>query len=132
MFFSKVKQNLINVVKLVKNQINVVKLVKNQKKLLNIRKEPTTTMYNIGKTRDNLIKYKKTHKYGSRPDGTYKYKSKFPDQETYLKPQSYGNMGGVTPRGILNPKSTSQSKPYYDFGSRRPTSFGPPTVKTIL
>ena len=113
-------------------------IVKNQKKLLNIRKEPTTTMYNIGKTRDNLIKYKKTHKYGSRPDGTYKYKNKFPDQETYLKPQSYGNMGGVTPRGILNPKSTSQSKPYYDFdagykvpGINRPEKI-PPKVKKKL
>ena len=113
-------------------------IVKNQKKLLNIRKEPTTTMYNIGNTRDNLIKYKKTHKYGSRPDGSYRYKSKFPDYDTYLKPQSYSNMSGVTPRGILNPKSTSQSKPYYDFdagykvpGINRPEKI-PPKVKKKL
>ena len=111
-------------------------IVKNQKKLLNIRKEPSSTLY--GKTKDNLVKYKKTHNYGPRSDGTYKYKNKDPDYETYLKPQSYGNMPGVTPRGILNPKSTSQSKPYYDFdagykvpGINRPEKI-PPKVKKKL
>ena len=111
-------------------------VVKNQKKLLNIRKEPSSTLY--GKTKDNLVKYKKTHNYGPRSDGTYKYKNKDPDYETYLKPQSYGNMPGVTPRGILNPKSTSQSKPYYDFdagykvpGINRPEKI-PPKVKKKL
>ena len=111
-------------------------VVKNQKKLLNIRKEPSSTLY--GKTKDNLVKYKKTHNYGPKPDGTYRYKNKDPDYETYLKPQSYGNMPGVTPRGILNPKSTSQSKPYYDFdagykvpGINRPEKI-PPKVKKKL
>ena len=111
-------------------------IVKNQKKLLNIRKEPSSTLY--GKTKDNLVKYKKTHNYGPRSDGTYKYKNKDPDYETYLKPQSYGNMPGVTPRGILNPKSTSQSKPYYDFdagykvpGINRPEKI-PPKLKKKL
>ena len=51
-------------------------IVKNQKKLLNIRKEPSSTLY--GKTKDNLVKYKKTHNYGPKPDGTYRYKNKDP------------------------------------------------------
>lgn len=81
-------------------------IIKNQKKLLNIRQKETTSFSN-----PNMVKYKKTHKFGSRkkPDGTYEYKqkNKFPDYFTYQNPPSYGST-----RGILNPKSTSQSEPY--------------------
>lgn len=81
-------------------------VIKNQKKLLNIRQKETTSFNN-----PNMVKYKKTHKFGSRqkPDGTYEYKqkNKFPDYFTYQNPPHYGST-----RGILNPKSTSQSQPY--------------------
>ena len=81
-------------------------IIKNQKKLLNIRQKETTSFNN-----PNMVKYKKTHKFGLRqkPDGTYEYKqkNKFPDYFTYQNPPHYGST-----RGILNPKSTSQSEPY--------------------
>ena len=81
-------------------------ITKNQKKLLNIRQKETTSYNN-----PNMVKYKKTHKFGSRkkPDGTYEYKqkNKFPDYQTYQNPPSYRSR-----RGILDPKSTSQSEPY--------------------
>ena len=80
-------------------------ITKNQKRLLNIRQKATTSFDN-----PNMVKYKKTHKFGSRkkPDGTYEYKqkNKFPDYQTYQNPPSYGSR-----RGILDPKSTSQSEP---------------------
>ena len=83
-------------------------IIKNQKKLLNIRQKETTSFNN-----PNMVKYKKTHKFGLRqkPDGTYEYKqkNKFPDYLTYQNPPYYGST-----RGILNPKSTSQSQPYRD------------------
>ena len=88
-------------------------ITKNQKRLLNIRQKETTSWNN-----PNMVKYKKTHKFGSRkkPDGTYEYrqKSKFPDYSTYQNPIGYSSK-----RGIINPKSTSQSKPYYDPISRQ-------------
>ena len=81
-------------------------IIKNQKRLLNIRQKETTSFNN-----PNMVKYKKTHKFGLRqkPDGTYEYKqkNKFPDYFTYQNPPHYGST-----RGILNPKSTSQSEPY--------------------
>ena len=81
-------------------------VIKNQKKLLNIRQKETTSFNN-----PNMVKYKKTHKFGvkHKPDGTYYYrqKNKFPDYFTYQNPPHYGST-----RGILNPKSTSQSEPY--------------------
>ena len=47
-------------------------ITKNQKRLLNIRQKETTSWNN-----PNMVKYKKTHKFGSRqkPDGTYEYQS---------------------------------------------------------
>ena len=81
-------------------------ITKQQKKLLNLRQVPTTSFDNL-----NMVKYKKTHKFGARkkPDGTYEYrqKNKFPDYQTYQNPPSYRSN-----RGILDPKSTSQSEPY--------------------
>ena len=81
-------------------------ITKQQKKLLNIRQQPTTSFDN-----PNMVKFKKTHKFGvkKKPDGTYEYrqKNKFPDYQTYQNPPSYGSR-----RGILDPKSTSQSEPY--------------------
>jgi len=81
-------------------------ITKNQKKLLNIRQRETTSFNN-----PNMVKYKKTHKFGvkQKPDGTYYYrqKNKFPDYFTYQNPPKYGST-----RGILSPKSTSQSEPY--------------------
>ena len=84
-----------------------------------------------------MVKYKKTHKFGSRkkPDGTYEYKSKskFPNFTIYQNPIGYHSK-----RGIINPKSTSQSKPYYDpisrkkfTGINRPERI-PPKVKKKL
>ena len=107
-------------------------ITKNQKRLLNIRQKATTSFDN-----PNMVKYKKTHKFGSRkkPDGTYEYKqkNKFPDYQTYQNPPSYGSR-----RGILDPKSTSQSEPYFDTISRkqftginRPEKI-PPKVKKKL
>ena len=107
-------------------------ITKNQKRLLNIRQKETTSWNN-----PNMVKYKKTHKFGSRkkPDGTYEYrqKSKFPDYSTYQNPIGYSSK-----RGIINPKSTSQSKPYYDpisrkkfTGINRPERI-PPKVKKKL
>ena len=88
-------------------------ITKNQKRLLNIRQKETTSWSN-----PNLVKYKKTHKFGTRkkPDGTYEYKSKskFPNFSIYQNPIGYNSK-----RRILNPKSTSQSKPYYDPISRK-------------
>ena len=81
-------------------------ITKNQKRLLNIRQRETTSWNN-----PNMVKYKKTHKFGSRkkPDGTYEYKqkSKFPDYTTYQN-----SIGYHSKRGIIDPKSTSQSKSY--------------------
>ena len=107
-------------------------ITKNQKKLLNIRQKETTSYNN-----PNMVKYKKTHKFGSRKksDGTYEYKqkNKFPDYQTYQGQIPYGS-----DRGILRPKSTSQSKSYYDFktskkitGINRPEKI-PPKVKKKL
>ena len=107
-------------------------ITKNQKRLLNIRQKATTSFDN-----PNMVKYKKTHKFGSRkkPDGTYEYKqkNKFPDYQTYQNPPSYGSR-----RGILDPKSTSQSEPYFDpitrkqfTGINRPEKI-PPKVKKKL
>ena len=107
-------------------------ITKNQKRLLNIRQIATTSFDN-----PNMVKYKKTHKFGLRkkPDGTYEYiqKNKFPDYQTYQNPPSYGSR-----RGILDPKSTSQSEPYFDTISRkqftginRPEKI-PPKVKKKL
>ena len=108
-------------------------IIKNQKKLLNIRQKETTSFNN-----PNMVKYKKTHKFGSRqkPDGTYEYKqkNKFPDYFTYQNPPQYGST-----RGILNPKSTSQSEPYRDpfkryqkvYNINRPEKI-PPKVKKKL
>ena len=84
-----------------------------------------------------MVKFKKTHKFGvkKKPDGTYEYrqKNKFPDYQTYQGQIPYGS-----DRGILRPKSTSQSKPYYDFetskkftGINRPEKI-PPKVKKKL
>jgi len=88
-------------------------ITKQQKRLLNIRQKETTSWSN-----PNLVKYKKTHKFGTRkkPDGTYEYKSKkkFPNFSIYQNPIGYNSK-----RRILNPKSTSQSKPYYDPISRK-------------
>ena len=88
-------------------------ITKNQKRLLNIRQKETTSWNN-----PNMVKYKKTHKFGSRqkPDGTYEYKqkNKFPNFTIYQNPIGYHSK-----RRILNPKSTSQSKPYYDPISRK-------------
>ena len=88
-------------------------ITKNQKRLLNIRQRETTSWNN-----PNMVKYKKTHKFGSRkkPDGTYEYKqkNKFPNFTIYQNPIGYHSK-----RGIINPKSTSQSKPYYDPISRK-------------
>ena len=88
-------------------------IIKNQKKLLNIRQKETTSFNN-----PNMVKYKKTHKFGLRqkPDGTYEYKqkTKFPNFTIYQNPIGYHSK-----RGIINPKSTSQSKPYYDPISRK-------------
>ena len=81
-------------------------ITKQQKKLLNIRQQSTTSFNN-----PNMVKFKKTHKFGvkKKPDGTYEYrqKNKFPDYQTYQNPPSYRSN-----RGILDPKSTSQSEPY--------------------
>jgi len=81
-------------------------ITKQQKKLLNIRQTSTTSFDN-----PNMVKFKKTHKFGvkKKPDGTYEYrqKNKFPDYQTYQNPPSYRSN-----RGILDPKSTSQSEPY--------------------
>ena len=107
-------------------------ITKNQKRLLNIRQKETTSWNN-----PNMVKYKKTHKFGSRqkPDGTYEYKSKskFPNFTIYQNPIGYHSK-----RGIINPKSTSQSKPYYDpisrkkfTGINRPEKI-PPKVKKKL
>ena len=107
-------------------------ITKNQKKLLNIRQKETTSFSN-----PNMVKYKKTHKFGSRKksDGTYEYKqkNKFPDYQTYQGQVPYGS-----DRGIIRPKSTSQSKPYYDLetakkftGINRPEKI-PPKVKKKL
>ena len=108
-------------------------IIKNQKKLLNIRQKETTSFSN-----PNMVKYKKTHKFGLRqkPDGTYEYrqKNKFPDYFTYQNPPSYGST-----RGILNPKSTSQSEPYRDpfkgyqkvYNINRPEKI-PPKIKKKL
>ena len=107
-------------------------ITKNQKKLLNIRQKETTSYNN-----PNMVKYKKTHKFGSRKksDGTYEYKqkNKFPDYQTYQGQVPYGST-----RGILRAKSTSQSKPYYDLettkkftGINRPEKI-PPKVKKKL
>ena len=88
-------------------------ITKNQKRLLNIRQRETTSWNN-----PYMVKYKKTHKFGSRkkPDGTYEYKqkNKFPNFTIYQNPIGYHSK-----RGIINPKSTSQSKPYYDPISRK-------------
>ena len=88
-------------------------ITKNQKKLLNIRQRETTSFNN-----PNMVKYKKTHKFGvkQKPDGTYYYrqKNKFPNFTIYQNPIGYHSK-----RGIINPKSTSQSKPYYDPISRK-------------
>ena len=110
-------------------------IIKNQKKLLNIRQKPTVSF-----TTDNpnMVKYKLTHKFGSRKkkDGTYEYKqkSKFPDPITYQ--DSWYGMN--RDRGILLPRSTSQSKPYFDTftrkqftGINRPEKI-PPKVKKKL
>ena len=110
-------------------------IIKNQKKLLNIRQKPTVSF-----TADNpnMVKYKLTHKFGSRKkkDGTYEYKqkSKFPDPITYQ--DSWYGMN--RDRGILLPRSTSQSKPYFDTftrkqftGINRPEKI-PPKVKKKL
>ena len=110
-------------------------IIKNQKKLLNIRQKPTVSF-----TADNpnMVKYKLTHKFGSRKkkDGTYEYKqkSKFPDPITYQ--DSWYGM--ERDRGILSPRSTSQSKPYFDTftrkqftGINRPEKI-PPKVKKKL
>ena len=108
-------------------------IIKNQKKLLNIRQKATTSF-----DHPNMVKYKKPHKVGSRqkPDGTYEYiqKNKFPDYFTYQNPPQYGST-----RGILNPKSTSQSEPYRDpfkryqkvYNINRPEKI-PPKVKKKL
>ena len=107
-------------------------ITKNQKKLLNIRQTSTTSFDN-----PNMVKFKKTHKFGvkKKPDGTYEYrqKNKFPDYQTYQGQIPYGS-----DRGILRPKSTSQSKPYYDLetakkftGINRPEKI-PPKVKKKL
>ena len=107
-------------------------ITKNQKRLLNIRQRETTSWDN-----PNMVKYKKTHKYGTRkkPDGTYEFKqkNKFPNFSIYQKPIGYNSK-----RGIINPKSTSQSKPYYDpisrkkfTGINRPERI-PPKVKKKL
>ena len=107
-------------------------ITKNQKRLLNIRQKETTSWNN-----PNMVKYKKTHKFGSRkkPDGTYEYKqkNKFPNFTIYQNPIGYHSK-----RGIINPKSTSQSKPYYDpisrkkfTGINRPERI-PPKVKKKL
>ena len=88
-------------------------ITKNQKRLLNIRQRETTSWNN-----PNMVKYKKTHKFGSRkkPDGTYEYKqkNKFPNFSIYQGQIPYGSA-----RGIIRPISTSQSKPYYDPISRK-------------
>ena len=108
-------------------------ITKNQKRLLNIRQKATTSFDN-----PNMVKYKKTHKFGSRkkPDGTFEYKqkNKFPDPITYQ--DSWYNMN--RDRGILSPRSTSQSKPYFDTitrkqftGINRPEKI-PPKVKKKL
>ena len=108
-------------------------ITKNQKRLLNIRQKETTSFNN-----PNMVKYKKTHKFGSRqkPDGTYEYKqkNKFPDPITYQ--DSWFGMN--RDRGILLPRSTSQSKPYFDSltrkritGINRPEKI-PPKVKKKL
>ena len=107
-------------------------ITKQQKKLLNIRQQATTSFDN-----PNMVKFKKTHKFGvkKKPDGTYEYrqKNKFPDYQTYQGQIPYGS-----DRGILRPKSTSQSKPYYDLetakkftGINRPEKI-PPKVKKKL
>ena len=107
-------------------------ITKNQKKLLNIRQKATTSFDN-----PNMVKYKKTHKFGlkQKPDGTYEYrqKNKFPDYQTYQGQLSYRSN-----RGIIKPKSTSQSEPYYDLetgkkftGINRPEKI-PPKVKKKL
>ena len=108
-------------------------ITKNQKRLLNIRQKETTSFNN-----PNMVKYKKTHKFGVRqkPDGTYEYKqkNKFPDPITYQ--DSWYGMN--RDRGILSPRSTSQSKPYFDTitrkrftGINRPEKI-PPKVKKKL
>ena len=95
------------------DQKETFEFIKNQKRLLNIRQRETTSWNN-----PNMVKYKKTHKFGSRkkPDGTYEYKqkNKFPNFTIYQNPIGYHSK-----RGIINPKSTSQSKPYYDPISRK-------------
>ena len=82
-------------------------ITKNQKKLLNIRQKATTSFDN-----PNMVKFKKTHKFGvkKKPDGTYEYrqKNKFPDYQTYQN----SRLSYKSKRGILDPKSTSQSEPY--------------------
>ena len=69
-------------------------ITKNQKKLLNIRQKETTSYNN-----PNMVKYKKTHKFGSRKksDGTYEYKqkNKFPDYQTYQGQVPYGSTRGI-------------------------------------